>query len=86
MLKARVRSRHSNSIKYCNVYVLLNKRLSGLQSIIGHSCWCKVDNRVTGYCSHVTMIIWYFSYAKFQDNINKPGIHENDVSIQHRIR
>lgn len=77
LLKTRIRSRHSNSVKYY-VYVLLDTRLFGLQSIVGHSCGCKIGNRVNGCCSHITMIIWFFSYARFR-NINKPGIHEDDV-------
>lgn len=76
LLKSQIRSRHSNSIKYY-VYVLLDKTLAGLQSIIGHSCGCKVG-KVNGCCSHVTLIIWYFSYRRFYDMKN-PGIHENEV-------
>lgn len=77
LLKAQIRSRHSNSLKYY-VYVLIDKTLEGLSSIIGHSCGCKVGNRVNGCCSHVTLIIWYYGYARFQD-IRRPGIHENAV-------
>ncbi|XP_043476198.1 uncharacterized protein LOC122507514 [Leptopilina heterotoma] len=77
LFKAQIRSRHSNSVKYY-VYVLLDTTLDGLQSIIGHSCGCKVGNRVNGCCSHVTLIIWYFGYRRFHDMKN-PEIHENQV-------
>lgn len=79
LLKAQIRSRHSNSVKYY-VYVLLKKTLLGLESIIGHSCGCKVGNRVNGCCSHVTLLIWYFGYGRYRE-IKNPGIHENEVFL-----
>jgi len=57
-------------VKYFS-YVLINNNFSDLLAIIGHSCNCKIGNRVVG--SHVATIIWYFSYAQCLEKILKPA-------------
>gem|GEM_PF-2279954 len=68
LLKTQLKSRHSNSVKYF-VYVLLDKSKNGLPSIIGHTCGCKIGQRVVGCCSHIATILWFFGFARHQPDI-----------------
>ena len=74
LLKAKISSRHSNSDKYF-VYLLIDTNTQGINSIIQHYCGCKVGRRVVGCCSHVTVFIWYFSYARHLTSIKAPAVH-----------
>lgn len=71
-LKVRIRSRHSMSVKYF-VYVLVDKNKQGIEALSAHFCSCKVGQRVVGCCSHVATIMWFFGYARFLLDINKPA-------------
>lgn len=68
LLKARIRSRHSNAVKYF-VYILIHKEYTDISSIIDHYCSCKVRQRVVGCCSHVILLLWYFGHAPHLPNI-----------------
>lgn len=79
LLRVRMRSRHSNAVKYF-VYVLLDKSLPGLSPISGHTCTCKVNRRVVGCCSHVTLILWFFGHARyFLDAISLPAYNLSNI-------
>ncbi|RNA23239.1 Cysteinyl-tRNA cytoplasmic [Brachionus plicatilis] len=53
-----------------NVYVYLNKDDKAIQ---GWVCECKVGLRTLGCCSHITAVIYYLSYGKYQSKIDDPG-------------
>jgi len=56
---------------------------SDLSAIIGHSCNCKIGNRVVGCCSHVATIIWYFAHARYLEAIPEPaGYLDNLFNIE----
>ena len=74
LFKARLGSKHSNSVKYF-IYVLVDKTVTGINAIIGHTCNCKVGKRIVGCCSHVATLIWFFSKARFLDTIPIPAQH-----------
>lgn len=76
LIKVRIHSRHSSNIKYF-VYILVDKTKTRLDSIIGHTCGCKIGKRVVGCCFHVCMILWYFSYAQYLENILLAPDHSN---------
>lgn len=59
LLKARLCSRHSNSIKYF-IYLLVNKTMTGHSS-----CNCKVGQRIVGCCSHVATLICFLGRLSF---------------------
>ena len=80
LLKTQLRSRHSNSVKYF-VYVLLDKTKTGLDAIIGHTCGCKIGERVVGCCSHVAMILWYFGFAQHKSSVRLFASFLNDYFI-----
>lgn len=77
-LKVRIRSRHSMSVKYF-VYVLVDKNKQGIEALSAHFCSCKVGQRVVGCCSHVATIMWFFGYARFLLDINKPAYSLCDI-------
>ena len=82
LLKARIRCRHSNSVKYF-VYVIADKRKQGLSSLLGHSGSCKVGKRVVGCCSQVSTIIWYFSFARHnKKEILQPAHYLNTYFLE----
>jgi len=39
---------------------------TGMSSIEGFCCTCKVGARVVGMCSHLCSVIWFLSYARHQ--------------------
>lgn len=80
LLKVRLRSRHSNNVKYF-AYVLVDKQKQNIQAIVGHTCTCKVGKRIVGCCSHVTTIIWYFGFARHETNILLPAHYLNTFFV-----
>ena len=58
-IRARI-SRHSgpNTHKTYAVFVLIDKALKGVNSIIEHYCQCKSGSRTVGCCSHIMAIVW----------------------------
>jgi hypothetical protein len=59
LLRARIQSRHSQSEKY-NLWIKYSAN-----DINGWYCTCMVGARVVGCCSHISSVIWYLSYARF---------------------
>jgi len=80
LLKVRLRSRHSNNVKYFT-YVLVDKQKQNIQAIIGHTCTCKIDKRVVGCCSHIATIIWYFSLAGHEIYLLLPAHYLNTYFV-----
>lgn len=67
----QLRSRYSNSGKYF-VYVLLDKRKSKLDAIIGHTCGSMDGERVVGCCSRMEIILLFFFILS---DSNRPSIY-----------
>lgn len=63
LIRAQIQSRHKNSTKY-DVYVQYNKK-----SISGWYCTCPNGARVVGCCAHVASIIYYLSYARYNERV-----------------
>ena len=78
LLKARISSKHFNAVKYF-VYILVDTRSKNIDSIRGHYCACKVGKRVVGCCSHVALLLWYFSYARFLKFIHLPSASLSNI-------
>ena len=58
----------------------LNNKTSKSKAIKGWICSCKSGKRIVGCCSHVAVVIYYLSFAKY--NILKfPAEHLNDIFI-----
>lgn len=60
LLRARIQSRHSSSEKY-NLWIKYST-----YDIEGWYCTCMVGARIVGCCSHISSVIWYLSYARFE--------------------
>lgn len=81
LLKTKIRSRHSNADKYFT-YILFDKTKhdKGMEAICAHYCHCKVGSRVVGCCSHVMMVLLYFTFARHNmDNISLPATGLPDI-------
>ena len=63
LIRSRIQSRHETSTKY-DVYVQYNKK-----SISGWYCTYPNGARVVGCCAHVASIIYYLSYARYNQLI-----------------
>lgn len=69
LLRGKIHSRHISSKVYF-VYILVDSSQVGRQAIVEYCCNCIVGRRTIGCCAHVMTIIWYLSYARYQNNIN----------------
>ncbi|CAF4308049.1 unnamed protein product [Rotaria magnacalcarata] len=63
LIRSRIQSRLKASTKY-DVYVPYNKK-----SISGWYCTCPNGARVVGCCAHVASIIYYLSYARYNQQV-----------------
>lgn len=71
VLRATMHSRFSKSKKYI-VYVLIDKRREGSESIMEYCCECRHGLRKVGCCGHVMAFISYVSYySRHPDEIKK---------------
>lgn len=77
LLRVGLHSCQSNSIKYF-VYILLDKWLSGLSTILRQYC-TKVVCQEVGCCFHIMVIIWHFGYAKYLQNIHLPAYNPSSI-------
>lgn len=67
LLMVDVKSRFVS--KTCHrVYVLIDKKTIGHDSVLAYCCTCKAGNRTVGCCSHVMSLIYYVCYAKGEVN------------------
>ena len=67
LIRACVKSRHSNANTY-NTYIAYKPNINSYKAIDSWYCTCKSGKRTVGTCSHVTTVIYKFSYQK--DNPN----------------
>lgn len=69
------------STKMYFVYILVDSSQVGRQAIV--EFWnCIVGRRTIGCCTHVMTIIWYLSYARYQNNVNPPAQFLDTILIR----
>ena len=62
IVRARIQSRHINSVQY-DVWLKYSSN-----EILGWYCMCKVGARVVGCCAHISSLMWYLAYARYNPN------------------
>ncbi|XP_052742778.1 uncharacterized protein LOC112055836 [Bicyclus anynana] len=80
LLRGRIQSRHISRKTYF-VYILVDSSLRGREAILNYYCNCIVGKRTVGCCAHVMSIIWYLSWARYQENIVPPAQFLDDILI-----
>jgi hypothetical protein len=75
ILQARIQSRHVNSVRY-HVWLKYSSK-----EILGWYCACKVGARVIGCCAHVSSLMWYLAYARYNPNelYQRSSLYSNDI-------
>lgn len=73
LICGRISSRHSSKIYY--TYVTYSEHFEDAEdSITGYYCNCKAGSRTVGCCSHVMVIIWFLSWARYNpDQLHPPA-------------
>ena len=59
--------------------ILIDTKLSDINSIISHNCGCKIGLRIVGCCFHIALVLWYFSYARYLEKNHLPASHLRDI-------
>lgn len=72
IIRVRVRSRHINSKTY-NCFIEYEPNSNTYKGIRRYVCDCTNENRTVGCCSHVAIIIYYLSHARYKSKILKPA-------------
>ncbi|XP_028038214.1 uncharacterized protein LOC114248965 [Bombyx mandarina] len=80
LVRGRIQSRHISRKTYF-VYILVDSSRIGREAIIINYCNCIVGRRTVGCCAHVMTIIWYLSWARYQDNIVPPALFLDDTLL-----
>ena len=81
---AKIQSRHINNLQY-NVYIKYRPGGNSYDGIEGWYCTCKDGSRTIGCCSHITCIIYYFGYGKYEVSLKKPANHLNNIFPTQRL-
>lgn len=63
----------NGSRKIYFVYILYENNAVGRQAIKQYCCNCIVGRRTVGCCAHVMTVIWFLSWARYQNNIYPPA-------------
>lgn len=53
-----------------HTYLLISKDnavANTLQAIVGYCCSCLVGKRTVGCCAHVMTVVWFLSWARYND-------------------
>lgn len=72
IIMIRIQSRHINRKKY-KVYIKYNSNTGSSDSIESWMCSCKIGKRTVGCCSHITAIVYYLSYGRYQEKQPNPS-------------
>ncbi|XP_045781841.1 uncharacterized protein LOC123878594 [Maniola jurtina] len=83
LVRGRIKSRHVSS-KIYYTYILVNKNenvRNTLGAIVGYYCSCLVGKRTVGCCAHVLCILWFLSWARF-NNISAPALFLNNIFLE----
>lgn len=81
LLRGKIHSRHISHKTYF-VYILINGNVSGREAILQYCCNCIVGRRTIGCCAHIMTIIWYLSFARYQNNINPPASFLDNILLE----
>lgn len=74
LLCAKIQSRHISAKQYrCWVSF-------GDGVVDGWFCKCKAGTRVVGMCGHVTSVIWYLSFGRYQNSLK--GVRNWTASLE----
>lgn len=79
LVKAYMQSRFRGS-KNHHIFVLIDKSLTGRDTIVEYFCTCETGSRTVGCCSHVMTVIWYLGYGQYNE-IHVPNPNITNVSI-----
>lgn len=60
-------------------YVLFDKKVGGIESILEYACSCKHGKRTVGCCSHVMCILYYMGYAQYNGGVSERAKHLKHV-------
>lgn len=86
-MRVRFYSRYRNATRYQLWIAFTEIDDSGLAEegdeypIQGYYCTCPTGARTLGTCVHVAAVIWYFSYARHQDDLKYPPTRLLNVII-----
>lgn len=83
LVRGRIKSRHVSSRTYYT-YILVNKDENvrdTLGAIVGYYCSCLVGKRTVGCCVHVMCIVWYLSWARY-NNVSVPALFLDNVFLE----
>ena len=69
---AKIQSRHINRIEYQIVIEYVPHSTNA--DDVSWRCTCKNGKRTMGCCSHITCIIYFLSYGKYQNELKQPGV------------
>ena len=84
LIMAKIQSRHINNLEY-NVYIKYRPGGNSYDGIEGWYCTCKDGSRTIGWGSHITCIIYYFGYGKYEVSLKKPANHLNNIFPSQRL-
>lgn len=68
-----------------HTYLLISKDnavANTLQAIVGYCCSCLVGKRTVGCCAHVMTVVWFLSWARYND-VNAPATFLDDFFTEY---
>ena len=77
LLRFRIYSRFRNATRY-QLWIAFrvndgqDNEEPGDESILGYYCTCRAGARTLGCCAHVSSVLWYLGWARYQQNITFP--------------
>ncbi|KAJ8708930.1 hypothetical protein PYW07_013534 [Mythimna separata] len=80
LLRGKIQSRHISRKTYF-VYILYESNTEGRAAIKQYCCNCMVGRRTVGCCAHIMTIIWFLSWARYQEHVNPPAQFLDNVLI-----
>ena len=81
IIRVDIRSRHSESVSY-RTYVEYEPSVNNdANSIKRYYCECKNGARTAGCCSHVATVLYYLSWARWQEVIPRPAEKLTDLFV-----
>ena len=81
VLSVKLKSRHVERLKY-KLIIVYFPNINDVSSISGWKCSCPVGGRKVGCCSHIACIIFYLSFGKYEDILEKPGYSLNGILLK----
>lgn len=73
---------HYRGGKFHHIFVLIDRKKRGRESIIKYYCTCESGSRTVGCCSHIMTVIWYLGYGQYHDlKVPNPEICNISITI-----